>query len=68
MGGIQGVTGALGIEVGRNESDNLLGESIDRSNARFLQSVDSRKGELKLPLEGDELWDIQGQVLRSARL
>ena len=61
MGRVQGVSGGLGIEVGRNEGENLLGESIDRCEACVLQRADGRKGELQPLLEAPKLWGIQGQ-------
>ena len=46
MGRVEDVSGDLGIEVGRNEGENLLGESIYRCEARVLQRANGRKGKL----------------------
>jgi len=50
-----------GIRVGRNESENRLGESTVRCDARFLQRTDGRKGKVQLFFEIAELWVIRGQ-------
>ena len=55
MGGVQGVLVSPGIEVGRNESDNILGALIDRWNAHVLQCTDGRKGKLQLLLKVAQL-------------
>lgn len=51
MGRVQGILGSPGIELGNDESKNLLGESTDRWNSRVLQRADGRKGELQLLLK-----------------
>jgi len=66
MGRVEGAQSIPAIKVGRDESENVLGESVDHRNDYVFQRANGRKGESQLIFKVVELWGIRCQDRREA--